>query len=46
LERSVVERFCEEQAILVWHANGTVKMGREMKKRGELVLMVQGGCSG
>jgi choline dehydrogenase-like flavoprotein len=28
LERSVVERFCEEQAILVWHANGTVKMGK------------------
>jgi choline dehydrogenase-like flavoprotein len=38
LERSVVERFCEEQTVLVWHANGTVKMGkREDEDRGACV---------
>ena len=35
LERSVVERFCEEQTILVWHANGTVKMGKRDDEEGE-----------
>ncbi|KAE9365780.1 GMC oxidoreductase [Stipitochalara longipes BDJ] len=28
LEREVVEKIVEEQALLVWHANGSVKMGR------------------
>jgi len=29
LERAVVEKLVEEQACLVWHANGTVKMGKK-----------------
>lgn len=29
LERAVVEKLVEEQALLVWHANGTVKMGKK-----------------
>jgi choline dehydrogenase-like flavoprotein len=29
LEREAIERFCEEQTLLVWHANRTVKMGKK-----------------
>lgn len=29
LQRGDVEKLIEEQALLVWHANGTVRMGRE-----------------
>jgi choline dehydrogenase-like flavoprotein len=32
LERKDVENFVEEQALLVWHANGSVKMGKETEE--------------
>lgn len=34
LDKEAVEKFVREQALLVWHANGSVKMGKKEDEKG------------